>query len=174
MVFPLALHFAFTARTTLRRRMTWLSVVLMAMGIPMSLSRSAIVGLAAALLVVVPTWSRRHQLQALVVVPIFALVMRLIVPGLLGTIKSLFTNLGNDPSIQGRTDDYDVVGQFISQSPWVGRGFGTFLPSKYITLDNQYLGSLVEVGVFGLAALALLVIVGFFTARGVRLRGDGA
>lgn len=170
MVFPLALHYAFTAGTRLRRRMTWLVVVLMAMGIPMSLSRSAIVGLAAALFVVVPTWSRRHMLQALIVVPMFAMVMRLIVPGLLGTIKSLFTNLSNDPSIQGRTDDYDVVGQFISQSPWVGRGFGTFLPSKYITLDNQYLGSLVEVGAFGLVALALLVIVGVFTARGVRLR----
>ena len=170
MVFPLALHFAFIAGSVVRRRLTWLVVILIAMGIPMSLSRSAIVGVAAALLLVVPTWSRRRQLQALVVVPLFAMAMRLVVPGLLGTIKSLFTNLSNDPSIQGRTDDYAVVGQFISQSPWVGRGFGTFLPSKYVTLDNQYLGSLVEVGIVGFVALLLLVVVGFFTARGVRLR----
>ena len=33
-------------------------------------------------------------------------VLMVVRPGLLGTLRSLFTNLGNDPSIEGRTEDY--------------------------------------------------------------------
>ena len=39
----------------------------------------------------------------------------------------------------------------------MGRGPFTFLPSIYRTLDNQYLGSMVEGGIIGLAALVLLL-----------------
>ena len=82
--------------------------------------------------------------------------------GLVGTIISLFTGLSSDPSIAGRTDDYAVVGKFISESPWFGRGFGTFLPKEYFILDNQYLGSIVETGYVGLGAL----LAGLRTALG--------
>jgi O-antigen ligase len=164
--FPLALYVAFNAT---RRRLAWSAAALaIAVAIPMSVSRSAILGLTVAGIVLLSTWSAPRRIGALLVVPVFLVTMRAAVPGLLGTIKSLFLHLGSDPSIQGRTDDYRVVGRLIRESPWVGRGFGTFLPEDFFILDNQYLGSLVETGAIGLTMLIGLFVVVFFTARGVR------
>jgi O-antigen ligase len=98
--------------------------------------------------------------------------MRFAIPGLLGTVKSLFTGFGSDPSIQGRTDDYSQVGTFVGQHPWLGRGFGTFLPKTFFFLDNQYLGIVIEAGFIGLTAMVLLFVVGVFTARGARRRSS--
>ena len=105
---------------------------------------------------------------ALVMAPVFVVLMRLAIPGLVGTISSMFTNLGNDDSIKGRTEDYAVVGQFIQRSPWFGRGIGTFLPKDFFFLDNQYLGIVVECGYVGLTALLTFFVVIYFTARGAR------
>ncbi|MGE5763231.1 MAG: O-antigen ligase family protein [Mycobacterium leprae] len=169
-VFPLALQAAFTAT---RRRLCWgIAALTIAVAIPMSVSRSAILALAVAGVVLWCTWSAPRRIGALLVVPVFLVTMRAAVPGLLGTIKSLFLHLSSDPSIQGRTDDYQVVGRLIDQSPWLGRGFGTFLPQDFFILDNQYLGSLVETGIVGMTALIGLFVVLFFTARGIRRATD--
>ena len=168
MVLPIALHTAFYAKT--RRFFWWGIVLLLGLTSPMSLSRSAILGLSIALIVLLAGWPTGRRLAVLLVLPVFVVGLRLVIPGLVGTIKSLFTGLSSDPSIQGRTDDYAVVGKFIDQSPLVGRGFGTFLPKDFITLDNQYLGSIIETGYIGLSALICLFLVGFFTARGIRVR----
>src|SRR4029450_3989372 len=150
----------------------WIPVLLIVVGIPMSLSRSAILGLLAAALVLLPTWSPRRLTGAALLLPVFAVAMKGVAPGLLGTIKSLFTGLQSDPSFQGRTEDYAVVGKFISQAPVFGRGFGTFNPRDYVLLDNQYLGTLIETGAVGLTALLLLFLIGIFAARGARQRSN--
>lgn len=170
LVFPLALHFALAEQV--RKARAWAIVLCLGIAIPMSLSRSAILGLLAGGLTLFATWSGTRRAIALIVAPVFAVAMRLVVPGLLGTIKSLFVNLTKDDSFKGRTEDYDVVGQFISRSPWIGRGFGTFIPKDFFFLDNQYLGQLVETGYIGLAALILMFVIGVFTARGARRRAD--
>ena len=166
---PLALHFGLVdVHRALWRR--WLPAVVISVALPMSLSRSAILGLLVALVILFVAWDGLRRTVMLIVVPVAAVLMRIAIPGLLGTIRSLFTGLSGDPSIQGRTDDYAVVGAFISQNPFFGRGFGTFLPKDFIVLDNQYLGQLVETGVIGLVALIGLFVVGFICARGVRRR----
>ena len=170
MAFPLAIHFALHA--TAHRRWAWARVVLIAMAVPMSVSRSGTLAFGIAFLVMWLSWPVRLKARSLVVGIAGALVMRLFIPGLLGTIKSLFTNLWNDPSTQGRTQDYGVVGDFFAQRPITGRGFATFLPERYITLDNQYLGLLVETGVAGTIAFIALFLVGFGTARGARRGAD--
>jgi O-antigen ligase len=65
----------------------------------------------------------------------------------------------------------------VRQSFLFGRGFGTFIPSEFTppyqpvaSLDNQYLGSLIETGIVGLACLILLLLVWLFTALGARRR----
>ncbi len=173
MALPLALHYAF-APGVRRSRVNWVPVVLIGAAIPMSISRSATLACIVAGVVLFAGWTGRQRTRALIAVPVFLVVMRLLIPGLLGTIKSLFTNLGNDPSIQGRTNDYAEVATYVQQSPWFGRGAGTFLPSAYFTLDNQYLGQLVETGVVGLLGLCGLFVVGFLTARGARHRASDA
>ncbi|HKE99804.1 MAG TPA: O-antigen ligase family protein [Actinomycetes bacterium] len=170
MALPVALHCAFTA--VQGRLWRWVAVALIGAAIPMSLSRSAILGLLAAALVLLPTWSPRRLAGAALLLPVFAVAMKGVAPGLLGTIKSLFTGLQSDPSFQGRTEDYAVVGKFISQAPVFGRGFGTFNPGDYVLLDNQYLGTLIETGMVGLITLLLLFLIGIFTARGARRRSN--
>jgi O-antigen ligase len=126
----------------------------------MSLSRSAMLALAVSVPLLLLTWPPSRRLGTFLVLAVGLVGMRFAVPGLLGTIKSLFVHIRSDPSFQGRTDDYAVVGRFIARSPVFGRGFGTFDPNRYVLLDNQYLGTLIETGVVGVLALFLLFSAG--------------
>ena len=80
---------------------------------------------------------------------VYLVLTRLLVDGLLGAIKNMFLNMSDDPSYQGRTMDYVLVGRMVGDAPWFGHGLGTFDPSVYFILDNQYLGTLIETGVRG-------------------------
>jgi hypothetical protein len=166
---PLCAHYAFRATTHGRRSWPWwVSLAMLSMGAMVSLSRSAILGLLAAGLVLLPTWPARRQLQTLVAALLFTGLMRLFVPGLIGTLISLFSHLSGDPSIQHRTESYARASIQIAEHPWLGKGFGTYLPDKYGPLDNQYLGTLVETGFIGLAALIFVLIAGAYAAIQVR------
>jgi O-antigen ligase len=166
---PLAAHYAFRAKDHDRRMWPWwLCVIVLAVGAMVSLSRPAILGLVAAGLVLLPTWSGKRQLHTLIATVLFTGLMRLFVPGLIGTLFSLFNNLSGDPSIQHRQQDYARASVQIAQHPWLGRGFGTYLPAKYGPLDNQYLGTLVETGIVGLAALVVVLIAGAYAAVQIR------
>jgi O-antigen ligase len=169
LIFPLALHFAFHAPPQ-RRRMAWIRVMVIALAEPMAVSRSGILALTVAGVMLFATWSPQRRKRALTVTPIFLVGMRFVVPGLLGTIKSLFLNIQSDNSFIGRTDDYGTVGHYFLQSPIVGRGWSTFLPARYILLDNQYLGTLVEAGLLGVAMLLVMFVLGIGAARGARRR----
>jgi O-antigen ligase len=92
------------------------------------------------------------------------------VPGLLGTVRSLFRDTSTDPSIAGRTDDYAAIPGLMDGHWWWGRGLGTFVPDVYFFLDNQFLAALLQGGVIGLLAFIVLLLVGIGTARGVRRR----
>ncbi|WP_246006235.1 O-antigen ligase family protein [Georgenia muralis] len=149
MFLPLALHSAFHARhTSLVAR--WLPLAAMALIIPLSLSRSAVVGTVVCLLVLMPTWPAARRRLALVSGAALLGVVFVTVPGVLGSFTSMFTQIENDPSARSRTDSYGLVLDFVADSPLIGRGLGTFLP-KYWILDNQLLLLLVTVGVLGLA-----------------------
>lgn len=165
LLLPLALHYALFARSRVERQWRWIAVMLLALAVPFSLSRSGTVALVAGLLVLLPAWTRRIRHQALLVMVAGMVLLRSTIPGLLGTIRSLFKNLGSDPSVQGRTDDYDTVLDLVSQRPWFGRGPRTFLPEKYIVLDNQFLDTLVTMGAVGVFALALLFLGPLAVAR---------
>jgi len=166
MVLPLALHYAFndTRRTRLRR---WWPVAAIAIAVPVTMSRSAIIGVAVVLAVLLPTWDRATRRKAYVAVVGLLLVVYLAVPGLLGTMLRLFTGISGDNSAQSRTDSYSFAWQFVERAPVFGRGFSTFLP-MYRILDNQYLGLLIETGVVGVLAFLLLLVTGIRVA--VKLR----
>jgi hypothetical protein len=177
---PLAVHYALHARGLGRKVWRWTLAGLIGLALPLSLSRTAILGLAVVGLMLLSTWSWKRRVRALGVVLVLVNGLQFVVPGLFGTLRSLFTNLGGDPSIQGRTSDYSVAGSLIARNPIVGRGFRTFIPEKFILhsgkgggtliLDNQYLGTLIETGVLGLLALLLVFAVPLLCARGARRR----
>jgi O-antigen ligase len=136
----------------------------MILSIYLSVSRSAYLCAAIGLLVLALSWSNRQRLQALGFMGVASVALYVSVPGLLGAILGLFSNADSDPSVASRTGSYEVAGEFIANSPLVGRGFGTFLP-RYWILDNGYLGLLIEGGVLGLGGLLLLLATGFLSAR---------
>lgn len=165
---PICLHVALTA-TDLSKFRRWFPVVAIAMAIPLSISRSAIVGGVVVLAVLLPTWARRTRIGALIFSGVAMVMVFLIVPGLLGTITKLFTGISNDDSALSRTNSYPLAWEFISRSPAFGRGFQTFLPS-YRILDNQYLGLLIDTGFVGVLALLGLFLTAIATAFVARRR----
>ncbi len=170
LVLPLALHRAlFPGVESSTKR--WVQVVLIAAGIPLSLSRSGLVALAVSLGVMCMVWTWRFRLKAAVFGLLGVVAFRLVQPGVLGTLRSLFTRAEDDPSIQNRIADYVYVEAMWPERPWLGRGVGTFIPDLYILLDNQYLNTLLSSGLVGAAAFLGLFVGGYLVARSVRLRG---
>jgi O-antigen ligase len=112
-------------------------------------------------------WNLRFQMQAAIVGLASLTLLRAAVPGLLGTIMSLFQNFGNDPSVQNRQADYPIVFRYIAERPIFGRGPGTFTPERYILLDNEILMTLVQTGYVGLFVFFSLFAVAVYLCRSV-------
>jgi O-antigen ligase len=162
MVLPLALQLV----PWVRQRRRWqIMTVLIAIGVPISLSRSGFVGVAVGLAVLFVSWPARRRVRVLVAIAAMAVAIFVVVPGLLGTLGGYFTAGSSDNSITGRTDDYAVVAPMIDDSPIIGRGAGTFTPPTYRILDNQYLLALVETGVVGVVALMAFFLIPALVAR---------
>lgn len=162
LIFPLAVHYALYAKSN--KGWAWFRVAIIAAAVPFGVTRSGVLALGVTFLVMWFSWPARLRIRSLVIGVVGAVGMRALVPGLLGTIKALFTNLFYDPSTQGRLNDYPVVERFFSERPITGRGFSTFVAERYPVLDNQYLGLVVETGVVGTAAFVGLYVVGIALA----------
>ena len=160
-ILPLAVH------RMIRRWGRPLAVVpalVVFVGCFMSVSRSAVIVVGVSMIVLLVGWPRQWRTRALLVMPFAIVGLRLAVPGLVGTLISLFKNLLNDPSISGRTSDYTVVFSVVDDNPFFGRGLFTFVPRYYRIVDNQYLMFGVELGLVGLLAMLLFLSVSFFQA----------
>lgn len=158
MLVPLAIHRARFAGTPGRRQAWWVSVALLAGAVPLAVSRTGIVALVVAVAVYAASWGWRMRTNAAVLGAAGTVVCAALVPGLLGTLGKLFANAGDDPSVQARQEDYGPAFEYISQRPWLGRGPGTFLPDRYILLDNQYLYTMITEGYVGLVALVFMFV----------------
>lgn len=166
---PFAAHFLFQARDRGVHTGRWVLVlVLVGLGAMLSLSRTAIIGLVVAGLVMGIMLPRRRGVPMLAVGTTFFIGASAVVPGLFGTLSGMFSNIEDDPSVQGRTKDYDGAWKEIALHPWLGRGFGTYLPTKNPILDNQYLLTMIENGYLGLFAFAGLFLVSIYAALKAR------
>ena len=170
-LFPIAAHYTLHARTRLQRRWRAIATLVIIIGVPISVSRSSVIVFAISALFLASAWSPQMLRRSGVAAVFGVLVFRALVPSLLGTIKSLFTGLGHDPSIQGRTNDYAEVFTYIGERPWLGRGPGTFGPADYILLDNDIIGTIVQIGYIGLTAYLLVFVVATFVAMRLAFRG---
>ncbi len=167
---PLALHFSLYGSTRQQRRMATASLVAILVVTPLTVSRSGLLALAVGLGVYSVHLTRRQKINLVVLSALGVGLFRQAVPGLLGTLRSYFVAGDSDPSIQGRLEDYARIPGLLADSEVFGRGLGTFQPSVYFYLDNQYLGSLLEGGFVGLCAFIALWVVGIGVARGTRRR----
>ncbi len=176
LMLPYAVHMGRFAPTRAMRQWSAIAGALMFLVLPMTLSRTGIVALAMALVVMLPAWSWRIRFN--IVVPSMVLLISLIftMPGLLGTVVGLFGGWGNDPSVQGRTEDWGL----IMEKGWMtghwilGRGEGTFIPTIYTWLDDQWLQTLIGGGIIGVIALALVHLGAIWMAGVAYRRSTGA
>jgi polysaccharide biosynthesis protein PslJ len=168
-ILPIAIHQArFSEPGTRARR--WMQVFLIAATLPLTVSRSAILGLIVCLIVIVPTWPAVQRLVAVVIAALGVLAVRAVVPGLVGELRNLFFAVGSDSSTESRTAAFAHAAPLIAAHPWFGQGFGTFVPDVLFFTDDQYLNSLIELGVVGVTVLAAFFATGWFLARSARRR----
>jgi polysaccharide biosynthesis protein PslJ len=171
--FPFALHYASIETDEKKRRWRWVAVALVGAAVAMSVSRSGILGVIFGGGLMLTGWSGRRRINGIAGALAFLAFMRVLIPGMVGTLLSLFTNVKSDSSYQARQERYPAAFKLIHQHWIFGRGPGTLLPQNFyavVPLDNQYLASAIEIGVVGLTAMIAMMLIGIFTARGARRR----
>lgn len=164
-VLTMGLPLLITCARVAPRYRTWYGVlsVAAAVALLLSVSRTGIVCGVVGLAVLVLGWSGRARVVGGLIGAAVLVVVYFTVPGLAGTLRGLFQGAAEDPSVQSRTGSYAVVTHLVGQSPFLGRGYGTFLP-RYWILDNMYLQAVIEIGLIGLAALLGLVLTAMWSA----------
>jgi O-antigen ligase len=152
----------------------WAPLVLIILGVATSVSRSAILAVIVGFTVLVVLLPPVRRLSALGLLPVVLAGIFMTAHGLIGTLASFFAGASTDPSIRYRTHDYPVAEAAWRQAPWVGHGPGTWIPSDPLNIfDNQYLNSAVELGLVGvLALLVFLIVPGVIALAARRLTAD--
>lgn len=167
---PLALHYALRdqKRGHLSPVVRWLPTAVIALAVPTTLSRTAVVGLVVIAVWMLPVWSWTRRITALVVTGLFIVAVQFLNAKVIETIVDLFVNADTDASITTRQSDYSSGFRIIGQHLLLGRGFKTFLPSENFFVDNEYLIHTIETGIIGLAALVMLFVVAIACTEGAR------
>jgi len=169
MLMPLALYLLmYDKERRLWRR--WVPVMCIALAVFITVSRSAIVSVALAcglFLVLLPSARRVPFFAAL---PVVIAAVFAVGHGLVSTIWKYFFLGSSDSSITHRTNNYTYVEQLVHRAPWFGTGGGTYVPTSLHILDNQYLTTTIELGLFGLAAVAFYFVLPVATALVARSR----
>ncbi len=170
MVFPLALYRLWLPGADSRdRAIRWIPVLLIGAAVPLTVSRSAVLAMVVAVGYFALALSSRSKLNVGAASVLAVIAARVAVPGLVGTFSNLFLGSGDDPSVQSRLSDVNVVLSMVNSRPWVGWGPGIMNVEEYTLLDNQYYMTTIELGVPGLVlllfALSVAVIVGRRVAR---------
>lgn len=162
---PIALFFVFESeRGSTRQRVATATSLAIVLGIPLSISRSGILTVVASMAVVMLAWSWRRRAQAAVVGVMTLPVLWLMVPGLVGTFRGMFTGFADDSSIQARLEDLPLIMDLIRQRPWFGLGAGTFSVDDYFLVDNQFWVSTMETGIVGITLTFALILLGVMMA----------
>jgi len=145
------------------RRIWWVSPALILIVSALAVSRSATIGLFIAAAASIPSLPRAYRWVVTVGGAAVLAVVVAVVPGLLSTTLFLFTNAADDSSTQSRTNALARLPEFVAPSPFIGTGFGTFM-SRYYIFDNQWVITLIDLGVLGLLALIGLVVAAIWSA----------
>jgi O-antigen ligase len=137
----------------------WCAIVLLALGAMVSISRSAVLAGGIAVIVLILGSSWRDRLNLIATGLALVVVAGSVIPGLVGTILSLFGYVDDDPSIQARVERTPAVLRLIAEHPWIGRGFGTFTIEQDLLLDNEIQKMTIETGIIGVALFLVLIVV---------------
>jgi len=155
MILPLAAHLLYFDGER-SRRVRWVMLLLVAIGVPVAVSRSSVVAVIISMGLFIALLPPRQRVLGLGAMPLAVLAVFMMVPGVIGTLNYFFVEGTTDTSVAVRVDDYPLVERLVSYSPWVGSGGGTYLPTNLLEiLDNQYLKTTIELGISGLLTLVV-------------------
>jgi polysaccharide biosynthesis protein PslJ len=166
MLLPLAIYLA----QTQRRRIWYACLIVIAVGVLATVSRTSIVMLV--VVAVIFLWLRPRETRrlwpALILLPILAHVA---LPGAMGSLREAFFPAGGIVAEQAALPGYRGSGRVADlapslaewkQQPIFGQGFGTRVSDigreNARILDNQWLGSLLDSGLVGVIALLWLFL----------------
>jgi len=169
MLLPLALYLVLYDRER-KAWKRWVPMMGIAVAIPVSVSRSAIVSVAVAVGMLVVLLPRARRAPFIAALPVAVTGVFVAAPGLIGTLALYFTLGKSDPSILHRTNNYSYVEALVRHAPWFGTGGGTYLPTVQHILDNQYLTTVIELGIVGLVVLTFFFALPVATALVARQR----
>ncbi|MET9887497.1 O-antigen ligase family protein [Streptomyces sp. NPDC006430] len=176
LLLPFAVQQAFDpVRRHLSGWRRWGPVALMGGALPLTVSRTSIIGALIVVLVMVPRWKPQRRWTAIGLLLGSVACFKVVVPGLIGTITALFGSFlsNSDSSTQARTVKYSAIVPYLEGRPLFGRGLGTFTPDLYFFTDNQYMLTLAEMGLLGLVALLALFFTGIHQGGAIRRLATG-
>lgn len=169
-------------------KVAWLvCACVMVMGALATGSRTAVLMLVVDLVVFL--WLKRGATVRLLPLLLpFVIACQVVMPGTLGTFRAIFfpkeglvaEEYEGQGTGTGRLADVAPSLQQLNREPFFGQGFGTRLPSEQdgktnaIILDNQWLSSLLEVGVVGVLALMWLLVRAIARLRRRAKRDDSS
>jgi polysaccharide biosynthesis protein PslJ len=158
----LTIYFARSAATRNIRFLSAAACVLAILAMPAAISRTGVISLVAALLIVMLALSVR-QIAIGIIVGSFAVGSYLFVfPNIAKALWYTIIQSEEDPSVRDRTADYAVVSQTFRAHPVFGLGLGGSPPDQYGLLDNQWLQAIVQGGIVGVTAMIILAGGGIF------------
>jgi O-antigen ligase len=157
MLLPLAVYLAIhdLKRPAWQR---WLPVICIAIAIPVSVSRSAVLSAAMGLGVLIACLPPVRRLLGVGATVFGVLAIFVAAPSLLGTLKTYFLAGTSDSSIAHRVNEYPFVEEMVRQAPWFGQGGGTYIVTEVHILDNEYLTTAIELGLVGAVALVFYLL----------------
>jgi hypothetical protein len=164
MLLPLAVYLAVhdIGRPRWKR---YVPVFCIALAIPTSVSRAAILAAGIGLGALIASFSAQRRLMAVGGVLIAVAGVFVAAHGLIGTLREFFFAGTADASIAHRVNNYPFVESLVRSSPWFGEGGGTYSArigsvdlSQAHIFDNQFLTTAVELGLVGIVALAFFLI----------------
>lgn len=154
----------------------WLPVALIAIAVPASVSRSAIIAVALSMGTFIVLMPVRQRVLALALVPVSVAAVFVTSHGLIRTMLQYFGMGTGDSSVAHRVNNWSYVESLVRHAPWFGQGGGTYIPSTNVSLlhvlDDQYLHTAIELGLFGVVGLGALFLVPMFAAFAARRRSS--
>ncbi|MCS3779496.1 O-antigen ligase family protein [Tsukamurella ocularis] len=138
-----------------------------------SLSRSAVVGGAAAVAVMCWRWPVRRLLIIVTGAVAMFVVGTVFHIKIITALIATFAGSGNDSSLQSRAVGQAFVAENVWKRLWFGQGVGAYPTLKQPVLDNQYLSRLMESGVFGLVAFVVALALALYLAIRASARATG-
>ena len=138
----------------------WLQTGLLVFAVAATVSRSGTLAAVVAIAVLLPFLPRIARQRTLTVLPFVVITLFLAVPGFVGTLTEALGADTTDPSIATRVNNYPRVARMIDDRPWFGVGPGNYTARGALEiLDNQYLNSIVSMGIVGIICVFIYLVL---------------